>query len=168
MQRSRVMVLATLVSVSFCHAWAAFAEDRPREGYYSLRTLPSSPAPRTARLDDFARCLARKGATLYGASWCPNCRAQLEAFGNAADHLDYVECSESGTSIRTRVCREEDIGKFPTWEFRDGSRTGYLSLSRLSEKTGCALPASAVGPPAAGTGKEQRGGGAGDRQAPHR
>ena len=98
-------------------------------------------APAAAgNLTDFARCLTRKGATLYGASWCPVCERQLEAFGRAAGYLDYIECSLEGTGFKAPECEDAGVGSFPTWEFRDGSRLkGFQSFTRLGQKTGCSL-----------------------------
>lgn len=77
---------------------------------------------------------------MYGASWCPVCERQLAAFGRAAGYLDHVECSVDGTHERTRTCEAAGVRSYPTWEFRDGSRlSGFVSLPRLAEKTGCAL-----------------------------
>ena len=104
----------------------------------------AAPAADAPDLTDFARCLSNKGAVMYGASWCPHCKAQLKQFGNAASELQYVECSEIG--IQNGDCNEAGITSYPTWEFDDGSRlTGNLSLDRLSQKTGCQLPAKDKG-----------------------
>src|SRR5262245_13228274 len=102
----------------------------------------ATPVQAAEKLADFARCITRKGASMYSASWCPNCRRQLEMFGDAADDLDVIECSLQGSGFRTPQCEDAEIRSYPTWEFRDGSRqSGMMSLSRLSQKTGCALPA---------------------------
>ena len=79
---------------------------------------------------------------MYGTEWCPACRAQMEAFGDAADYLDYVACDDDA-----RACEDEDIHSFPTWVFGDGSRlTGMVSFERLAGKTGCAPPPAREGP----------------------
>jgi hypothetical protein len=107
----------------------------------ALGALTSPALAASPSLDDFARCLTRKGATMYSAWWCPSCRAQLEAFGDSADLLDYVECYVPGTGHPGADCEADDIRSYPTWMFRDGSRlTGKLPLRRLAEKTGCPLP----------------------------
>lgn len=92
-------------------------------------------------LDDFARCIEEKGATFYGAFWCPHCADQKAAFGNSERLLPYVECSTPDQNGVTIACQQAGINSYPTWEFADGSReTGELSLSFLAEKTGCELP----------------------------
>jgi hypothetical protein len=114
----------------------------------ALQTLATPSVAKSSNLIDFARCLTRNGVTMYGASWCPVCKAQLEAFGGAAGHLRYVECSRAGTSVDTPACVSAHIKSFPTWEFHDRSRLkGMLSLSELSQKTGCPLPPDAAGKP---------------------
>ncbi len=94
-------------------------------------------------LEGFGRCLKSKGATFYGASWCPHCRAQRETLGDAMDHVRYVECSVDGGKETTPACRAAKIDGYPTWTFADGSRaSGEQSLERLASKTGCELPKS--------------------------
>jgi hypothetical protein len=89
----------------------------------------------------FGRCLKAKGATFYGASWCPHCRAQHETLGDGDDYVKYVECSVDGTRETTAACHKAKIDGFPTWTFGDGSRaSGEQSLEALAEKTGCELP----------------------------
>lgn len=100
-------------------------------------TASNKPAP----LDAFASCLKDKGATFYGAFWCPHCQNQKKLFGKSARKLPYVECSEPNGKGQLQVCTDKKIEGYPTWEFADGSREpGELSLERLAEKTGCTLP----------------------------
>lgn len=92
----------------------------------------------------FGRCLKSKGATFYGASWCPHCRAQNETLGDALDYVKYVECSVDGGRETTAACHKAKIDGYPTWTFGDGSRaSGEQSLRELAEKTGCELPRDA-------------------------
>jgi glutaredoxin len=93
-------------------------------------------------LTAFGRCLKSKGATFYGTSWCPHCRAQRETLGEAMDYVRYVECSVDGTrGETTAACRKAEIESYPTWTFGDGSRAGgEQSLEELADKTGCTLP----------------------------
>jgi thiol-disulfide isomerase/thioredoxin len=107
--------------------------------FYSYRqdTAPGA-------LDAFAACLVEKGATFYGTFWCPYCQSQKKLFGNSAKHLPYVECSTPNGKEQLPICTEKGIKGYPTWEYADGSRDGgKVTLERLAEKTGCALPASA-------------------------
>ncbi len=97
----------------------------------------SQPHP----LDGFAQCLADRGATFYGAFWCPRCREQKALFGRAQRLLPYVECSPPNRQGQYAVCREAQVRAYPTWVFADGTRReGVLSLQQLSEATGCELP----------------------------
>ena len=100
----------------------------------------SGGAQARGEYDTFASCLAEKGATFYGAFWCPNCAAQKELFGASAKKLPYVECSPPNRRGQYAVCRDAGIARYPTWEFADGSREeGVLPLEVLAEKTGCPL-----------------------------
>jgi thiol-disulfide isomerase/thioredoxin len=88
-------------------------------------------------LDDFAKCLSAKGATMYGAYWCPHCQNEKAAFGDSFRHVNYVECTE-----QTNKCVAANIQGYPTWVFQDGRRfEGEQGLQRLSEESGCPLPA---------------------------
>ncbi len=92
-------------------------------------------------LDEFTRCLKEKGATFYGAFWCPHCQKEKAMFGKSARLLPYVECSTADGNGQLQVCQDKKISGYPTWEFTDGSReTGETSLQVLSEKTNCQLP----------------------------
>ena len=94
-----------------------------------------------ATFEAFGRCLKSHGAIFYGASWCPHCRAQRQALGDAMDYVPYVECSADGTHETTPKCRAAKIDGYPTWTFADGSRvSGEQSLERLAAKTGCEPP----------------------------
>jgi hypothetical protein len=90
--------------------------------------------------DTFASCLKEKGATFYGAFWCPHCQAQKKLFGNSAKLLPYTECSLPNGQGQNETCNQAGITGYPTWQFADGSRlNGEQSLETLSQKTGCAL-----------------------------
>src|SRR3989344_4225561 len=93
------------------------------------------------KYDTFAQCINDSGAKFYGAYWCPHCNDQKALFGKSKQYLPYVECSDLNTKKQNQICIDADIQSYPTWEFVDGERlTGKLSLTELSEKTGCALP----------------------------
>lgn len=93
------------------------------------------------KYDSFASCLKDKGATFYGAFWCPHCKAQKELFGSSVKLLSYVECSTPDASAQTQICKDKKITGYPTWEFADGTRQeGEIALEKLAEKTSCELP----------------------------
>ena len=100
-------------------------------------TNPSSPSA----YDDFAKCLSAKGATMYGAFWCPHCKDQKASFGNSWQYVKYIECSTPDGKNQLDVCKDANIQGYPTWVFADGSRLeGQVSMQELSLKTSCPLP----------------------------
>lgn len=101
------------------------------------RYAPSGPS----NLDGFAQCLKDKGATFYGAFWCPHCQNTKKMFGTAAAKLPYVECSTPDAQNQTQVCKDAKIESYPTWVFADSSRlNGEQTLKQLADKSGCVLP----------------------------
>ena len=97
--------------------------------------------PQNTNLQPFAQCLKEKGATFYGAYWCPHCQRQKALFGSAVGDLPYHECSTPDGQGQNDSCKQKNISNYPTWEFADGSRlTGERTLTELAEKTGCTLP----------------------------
>lgn len=107
---------------------------------FSLRYWNSS-APASGQYTAFAQCLKDKGATFYGAFWCPHCQSQKKLFGDAVKLLPYVECSTPDGNGETDICKQKNITGYPTWEFADGSRVGgEMTLKDLSDKTTCLLP----------------------------
>ncbi len=93
------------------------------------------------KYDTFATCLKDKGATFYGAFWCPHCQAQKKEFGSSAKLLSYIECSTLDGKNQTQICKDKKIEGYPTWEFLDGSRlSGKIAMSKLAEKTECVVP----------------------------
>ena len=93
------------------------------------------------KYDTFAQCLKDKGASFYGAFWCPHCQAQKKLFGKSVKLLPYVECSTPDANGQTQICIDKKISGYPTWEFADGTRlNGEIPLEQLAEKTSCILP----------------------------
>jgi hypothetical protein len=100
--------------------------------------LTSGPS----KYDNFAKCMSEKDAKMYGAFWCPHCKEQKATFGNSWKYVNYVECSTPDGQGQLPICTQAGVSGYPTWEFANGSRSsGALSLSELSLKTGCPLPA---------------------------
>ncbi len=120
-------------------------EDTNQGGEESQPELESSPeSSKETDLDDFARCLADKGATLYAHESCSHCQDQKSLFGDAVEYLNQVECAnESGGWTQTCIDVLENLGEqagVPTWIFKDGSYLkGKQSLETLAQKTGCPL-----------------------------
>jgi thiol-disulfide isomerase/thioredoxin len=93
------------------------------------------------KLDTFAACLGEKGATFYGAFWCPHCAEQKAMFGTSVKFLPYKECSTPDSKGQTQVCIDAGIASYPTWQYADGTRAnGVQTLQALAAKTGCTLP----------------------------
>jgi hypothetical protein len=93
---------------------------------------------KAGELDKFAQCLADKKVTMYGAAWCPHCQNEKKAFGSSVKYLPYVECPEN-----TKVCTDLGITSYPTWIFPgDKKVTGELGLEKISQQSGCSLPAT--------------------------
>lgn len=102
-----------------------------------VNNAPTGPG----RLDAFAQCLKDKGATFYGAFWCPHCQNQKAMFGSSKQFLPYVECSTPDGRGQTGICIQKKITGYPTWVFADlSTSTGEVPLATLAEKTGCTLP----------------------------
>jgi thiol-disulfide isomerase/thioredoxin len=92
--------------------------------------------------DTFAQCIGERGATFYGAFWCPHCQEQKRVFGKSAKLLPYVECSTPDGQRQLDVCKDAGITSYPTWILADGTKeTGVFSIQALADKTGCEIPA---------------------------
>lgn len=87
-------------------------------------------------LDLFAKCLAQKKITMYGADWCPHCQNEKKNFGSSFQYVPYVECPKN-----TKLCLAKKINGYPTWLFPDGKRLeGEQGLEKIAEESKCALP----------------------------
>jgi len=94
-----------------------------------------SPVPAKGEYDSFARCLAGKGFTMYGADWCSHCQNEKRAFGDSFRLVPYVECPKE-----FQVCIAQGVKGYPMWITKDGRRfEGELGLSKLVEKSECLL-----------------------------
>lgn len=86
--------------------------------------------------DEFAKCLADKQLTMYGAYWCSHCQNEKKAFGDSFKYVPYVECTQE-----TRKCVDAGIQSYPTWISTDGQKyVGEQGLSGLSKISNCSLP----------------------------
>lgn len=102
-------------------------------GGFANSLRPKEPS---GGMDAFAKCLAEKGAVMYGAYWCPHCQQEKKAFGESFKLVNYVECTEE-----TQRCLDEKIEGYPTWTFPDGRRfAGEQGIEKLSKESGCAIP----------------------------
>lgn len=90
-------------------------------------------------LDEFAKCLASKNITMYGAEWCAYCKDEKTEFGKSFAYIPYVECT-----VETQKCIDSGIDAYPMWIFPDGKKlVGKQGIERLSEESGCSLPLEA-------------------------
>lgn len=85
-------------------------------------------------LDDFAKCLAQKGATMYGASWCPHCQYQKSLFGTSFKYIPYVECPDN-----PKACLDHNVTGYPTWLIGSVRLEGQQSLDELAHISSCQL-----------------------------
>ena len=67
--------------------------------------------------------------------------AAEEVFGEDVKFLTYIECSMPDSKDRNSLCKKDNIEKYPTWEFADGTRIeDILSFKKLEKETGCKAP----------------------------
>lgn len=99
--------------------------------------------PKNGNLDAFARCLADKGITMYGADWCSHCQNEKKAFGDSFRLVPYVECPDN-----PQKCLAAGVNGYPTWIFPasptdrlgENKLEGEQGLEKLSLLSGCVLP----------------------------
>ncbi|MFH0891034.1 MAG: hypothetical protein V1856_03310 [Candidatus Liptonbacteria bacterium] len=95
-------------------------------------TLGTGPK---GKYDTFAKCLAEKKTTMYGAYWCSHCQSEKRNFGSSFKYVPYVECTRE-----PEVCRAVGVTNYPTWITADGKKyEGEQGLRRLAEISGCEL-----------------------------
>lgn len=86
-------------------------------------------------LEGFAKCLADKGAIMYGNYNCVHCQNEKNAFGESFKFIKYVECTEN-----PKICIDAGIEVVPSWIFSDGKKlTGRQGIEKLSKESGCLL-----------------------------
>ena len=111
-------------------------------GVFWLVKTPGKPGA----YDEFAQCLKDKGATFYGAFWCPHCQKQKAMFGKSAKLLPYVECSTPDGQGQLKICTDAGVQSYPTWHIPVSGTTtpliltGEIELTTLAEETSCPLP----------------------------
>jgi hypothetical protein len=116
---SAVALLAIIYALVHASAWREKVTEQP-----------ASP-----EVVQFAQCLASKGATMYGAAWCPHCQREKARFGDAFKYVPYVECPQN-----MQLCLDKGVQGYPTWIFSDGTRLeGEQELVDISKASGCPL-----------------------------
>jgi hypothetical protein len=90
--------------------------------------------PTPEELEKLARCLTEKGWVIYGTTTCSGCRATRKNFGDAWQHINYVECDPYETDTQAERCLEKKIRKTPTWILEvDGKELQRLEMYQLLE-----------------------------------
>lgn len=97
--------------------------------------LSADKISQPGQYDDFARCLAEKKVTMYGADWCSHCQNEKLAFGDSFRLVPYVECPQN-----IKACLDKGVEGYPTWILADGKKlVGERGLEKLSAESGCPL-----------------------------
>ena len=95
--------------------------------------VSNNPAPTASKFDDFAKCLAEKNITMYGAEWCSHCQNEKKAFGDSFKFVPYVGCPKD-----PQRCLDVGIEGYPTWVLPDGKKlVGEQGIEVLSKESGC-------------------------------
>lgn len=120
MNKDKLIVILILAALAASLSWKFFSADKiSQPGQY----------------DDFARCLAEKKVTMYGADWCSHCQNEKLAFGDSFRLVPYVECPQN-----IKACLDKGVEGYPTWILADGKKlVGEQGLEKLSAETGCPL-----------------------------
>lgn len=88
-----------------------------------------------SQYDNFAKCLAEKEITMYGADWCAHCQNEKKAFGNSFQYVPYVECPKN-----PKACLDKGVEGYPTWIWPDGKKlVGEQGIEKLSKESECQL-----------------------------
>ena len=86
-------------------------------------------ASRPGPYDDFAKCLTKKGAVMYGAmDWCHFTQGQKAMFGKSFKYINYHEYTEL-----------PGIKKTPTWVIDSKWYENAQAFDKLAALTGCKL-----------------------------
>ena len=105
-------------------------------GFAAYNEKSSNGETGAVTVADFAKCVAGKGLTMYGAAWCGHCANEKKAFGDSFKLINYVECPEN-----IQLCTDKGINGYPTWIDGAGVKhegeQGFVGLAKIS---GCELP----------------------------
>jgi len=125
---SWVVFLAVAVGILYLYS--------KKESNGNITATSTATSTIVGKFDDFAKCLTNKGAIMYGAIWCENCKIQKELFGSSFQYIKYIECPDN-----TKLCLDKGIEGYPTWIFTDGKKIeGRDTLEDLAKVSGCELP----------------------------
>jgi hypothetical protein len=116
-RNKRIFNYAILIAILLAVAYAVYTYARSDDTQY----------------DALAKCLATRGAAMYGTEWCPHCQEQKREFGLSFRYVHYVNCD-----LHPDVCAAHNVSGYPTWLFASGPPAeGAQPLALLAERTGC-------------------------------
>ncbi len=82
------------------------------------------------------KCLKEEGAVMYGTKTCGHCKQQMESFGTYFKNVEFVDCR--ATAEGQAACRRAKVGKFPQWNFTNGSKiVREANLDTIASQSGC-------------------------------
>lgn len=86
-----------------------------------------------------AKCLASKGAKLYGNCYDREFALLARSFGKAIDTIDVTMCMTCMDVYMTNAdCIAQKIDDYPTWIFKDGKRLeGRQHFPTIAKAAGC-------------------------------
>ena len=84
---------------------------------------------------NFAICLMKKGAIMYGSDTCQYCQIQKKMFGADFEKINYINCD-----FDQKTCREKEIINYPVWEINGRQIVGIQTFDQLEKTTGCVAP----------------------------
>ena len=94
-----------------------------------------SPSPSDGILDEFATCIKDVWIRVYVMDGCWHCINQEKMFGSSFNKLNVINCSSEAKRCGM-------IQWTPTWVLPNADQLpGVQSLEKLSEISGCELPA---------------------------
>jgi hypothetical protein len=98
----------------------------------SISYVAYSNYKKPGEFDEFAKCLTKKGAVIYGNDYCQYTNKQLNWFGKSKRYLDYIKCIDN-----TALCDKKGVKVTPTWEINNTIYPQIQTFKTLSELTGC-------------------------------
>jgi len=142
-----LLTSSTISTPKLANAAPPFAIMQEELGYFPIKDDNGEtymvPTKIKRKSTDQAISLAKylskgKGATMYGAYWCPHCQRQKELFGyEAFQYINYIECSPKGYKNDFSMCINDGIEGYPTWKFSNGeSVSGEMELVDIAKKSG--------------------------------
>ena len=131
--------LAVFVIVLVLAGGLIFFASRSKSNTISADSNPTSEAGEkldSGYIERLAKFLNEKGMVMYGAYWCSHCKQQKEAFGDAFQYVDYVECDAKGPNPNPDECAAQGITGYPTWIYQGKQYSGFQDLSKLAQIVG--------------------------------